>query len=61
LVHLPAGFFVSPNAFGAEFVLVLLVNLVALALAGPGAFAIDRLIGRRTPGPAPAEPPADTM
>ena len=43
LVHLPAGFF-APN--GVELVFVLLGGTVALALAGPGAFALDRLIAR---------------
>ena len=49
LVHLPGGFF-APN--GVELVFVLLAGVVALALAGPGAFALDRLIAR--PGLSPA-------
>jgi putative oxidoreductase len=44
LVHLPAGFFL-PN--GAEFPLTLLGALVAIALAGPGSFALDALLARR--------------
>ena len=44
LVHLPAGFFL-PN--GAEFTLTLLGALVAIALAGPGAFSLDTVVGRR--------------
>ena len=43
LVHLPAGFF-APN--GVELVFLLLGGTAALALAGPGAFALDRLIAR---------------
>ena len=43
LVHLPAGFF-APS--GVELVFVLLGGTAALALNGPGAFALDRLIGR---------------
>ena len=49
LVHLPAGFF-APN--GVELVFLLLGGAAALALAGPGAFALDRLIAR--PGLSPA-------
>ena len=49
LVHLPAGFF-APN--GVELVFVLLAGLLALALVGPGALALDRLIAR--PGLNPA-------
>jgi putative oxidoreductase len=50
LVHLPNGFFVQNG--GVELVLLLLAGSIALALAGPGAFALDRLIapsaGRRS-------------
>jgi putative oxidoreductase len=42
-VHLPAGFFL-PN--GVEFTLVLLAASALLALTGPGAFALDSLLGR---------------
>lgn len=46
LVHVSAGFFL-PN--GAEFALMLLGALVAIALAGPGRFALDALLARRWP------------
>ncbi len=47
LVHLPAGFYL-PN--GYEFVLTLFAASLALALAGPGAYALDRAIfGRGGP------------
>ena len=39
-VHLRAGFFLPR---GAEFVLTLFGALVALVLAGPGAFSLDVL------------------
>jgi putative oxidoreductase len=48
LVHLAAGFFLPS---GAEFALTLLAATVALALAGPGAFALESILGRR-PGDA---------
>jgi putative oxidoreductase len=46
LVHLPNGFF---GPMGIELTLLLLGGLVALALAGSGAFALDRLIERGWP------------
>jgi putative oxidoreductase len=45
LVHLANGFFVGGN--GVEFVLLLMVNAIALVVAGPGAFSLDGAIGRR--------------
>lgn len=44
IFHLPNGFFVSPNG-GYELVLLLAAACLGLALAGPGALAIDNLLG----------------
>ena len=49
-VHLAAGFFLPR---GYEFALTLLAASVALALAGPGAPALDGIIRRRSMHPAP--------
>jgi putative oxidoreductase len=49
LVHLPAGFF-APN--GVELVLLLFAGAAALVLAGPGTFALDRLVATRQAGMA---------
>ena len=43
IAHLPDGFF-APQGF--EIPLLLLGGVVALVLAGPGAFALDRLVTR---------------
>ena len=45
LVHLPAGFVVANG--GYEFVLTLLGASLALALTGPGAYALDALFGQK--------------
>jgi putative oxidoreductase len=44
LVHLQAGFFLPE---GIEFALTLLAGAATLALAGPGAFAVDNVLARR--------------
>ena len=47
-VHLPHGFFIT----NGENALVLLAANVALAVAGPGEAALDRLLAARTRNPA---------
>jgi putative oxidoreductase len=47
LVHLKGGFFL-PNGF--EYPFTLLGTLVVLALAGPGAYAVDNVIAARRTG-----------
>jgi putative oxidoreductase len=44
-VHAKNGFFVPK---GIEFVTMLMTSAIALSIGGPGAFAVDRLFGRRT-------------
>lgn len=45
LVHLPAGFYVAEG--GYEFVLTLFGASLALALTGPGTYALGTAFGRR--------------
>ncbi len=47
LVHLPAGF--SAANGGYEFVLTLFAASLALALTGPGAYALDAMFARGRP------------
>ena len=54
LVHLPAGFF-APNGVELVFVLPGGTAALALALAGPGTFALDRAIARPRSSPAVAD------
>jgi putative oxidoreductase len=51
-VHWAKGFFNGKG--GIEFPLVILAACVAMALAGPGTFALDHLIGFRLPEPQAA-------
>lgn len=48
LVHLPNGFNAADG--GYEFVLTLLGASLALALTGPGAYALDRVLNRSRRG-----------
>jgi len=48
-VHWSKGFFSSKGGF--EFPLVMLGSMLAMGLAGPGVFALDRLLGFRMPEP----------
>jgi len=47
LVHMKNGFF-APK--GIEFTLLLMAGALAVMLAGPGAYSLDALIGRRSRG-----------
>jgi putative oxidoreductase len=51
-VHLPHGFFLPQ---GYEFALLVGVGLLALALQGSGAFALDSLVLGRTPATGEAD------
>lgn len=44
MVHLAAGFFLPQ---GYEFALALMGGSIALALAGPGEYSVDAVLGRR--------------
>lgn len=54
-VHLKAGFF-NPN--GYEFPLSLLASLVALTVAGAGAWSLDALVRNRISRSSPSEAPS---
>ena len=43
LVHMKNGFFVPG---GVEFVMLLMVAAIAIAIAGPGKFSVDRALSR---------------
>ena len=45
MVHLRNGFFIYNS--GYEYTLVLLVVLVVIAVTGPGAIAVDNLLGKK--------------
>lgn len=49
LVHWPKGFWVSKGGF--EFNLSLITGATALAIAGPGAYSLDSLLGIHLPEP----------
>jgi putative oxidoreductase len=49
LVHIPKGFWSSKG--GYEFNLALLAGVFAVAIAGPGAYSLDRLFGISFPEP----------
>jgi putative oxidoreductase len=49
LVHLPKGFFVSKG--GYEFNLALIAAVAALALTGPGVYALDSALAIHLPEP----------
>lgn len=48
IAHRPNGFFVFKD--GYEYVLVLGLAAVVIALAGPGAYSLDALVGLSVPG-----------
>lgn len=47
VVHLPQGFFISPERTGIEFTLVNSGGLLALLILGAGTISIDHLLRRR--------------
>jgi putative oxidoreductase len=46
LVHLPKGFTISNNNGGYEYVLLIGIVLLLVAIRGGGPYSVDRLIGR---------------
>jgi putative oxidoreductase len=48
-VHWPKGFWVTRG--GYEFNLTLIASAAAVAIAGPGAYSIDRVFGINLPEP----------
>jgi putative oxidoreductase len=59
LVHLPKGFFVTDG--GVELTLLLGGACLALALTGPGRFAVDRLFARERRAAVLDDMPADVI
>jgi putative oxidoreductase len=57
IFHLPQGFFVSPQAFGYEFVMMNMFAALTLVFAGPGRLSMDEGISRTAADPAPAHTP----
>ncbi len=49
--HWPQGFFVSANAIGIEFTMVLTIAALALVFTGPGRFSIDEGLRRELDSP----------
>jgi putative oxidoreductase len=59
IVHLPRGFFVAEGGF--ELVLLLGGACLALALTGPGRFALDRMFARERRARVLDDMPADVI
>lgn len=46
-VHLKQGFFISPPAYGYEFVLLIIVCLLVVLASGPGKLALSKVLFKR--------------